>query len=181
MSARAQVEWTPAELEQVRASYRLSVPTFEAEAALRRRPEELVRLAYSTMVQDGDGAAIVLRVSPSISWLNVPASIGWRTPSPGHPGAIISLSWRARRWPRLVPELDADVSLHSVDGRAELHLEGRYRPPLGLAGLVFDHLLGRRIATQTLGDFVTVIGASIEQLPAPGGSQASDDPEGTRQ
>jgi hypothetical protein len=49
------------------------------------------------------------------------------------------------------------------DGTTLLLLEGRYRPPLGLLGLIFDQILGRRVASATAGRFVDRIANEIER------------------
>jgi hypothetical protein len=54
-------------------------------------------------------------------------------------------------------------ALPGEDGTTLLVLEGRYRPPLGLLGLIFDQILGRRIASATAARFVDRIANEIER------------------
>jgi hypothetical protein len=43
-----------------------------------------------------------------------------------------------------------------------LELSGTYEPPLGLAGMVFDAVLGQRIAQETARELLRKLAATIE-------------------
>jgi hypothetical protein len=59
--------------------------------------------------------------------------------------------------------MDADLDVRPGGyGSSELELEGRYRPPLGLAGLVLDRLFGRFVASSTARTFLDLVADCIE-------------------
>ena len=155
----ARVEWLPAALDRVRVTRIVAVPLSEVEEALRIGPERIANVVYKSGAYAPDGGTVVLTAGRS--WLRVPARIDFLTPT-GHPAASISLRWRASRLAQYFPILEADVLVRGFDGATELTLEGTYRPPLGLIGLIFDRLVGRWFATTTVERFVDGLATSLE-------------------
>ncbi len=78
---------------------------------------------------------------------------------PGTPG-VLELSWDPED--RTVPSFKGTLRCEGGDGRSVLALEGEYKPPLGVAGAVFDLVVGRRIASATLGSLLADIKAFVE-------------------
>jgi hypothetical protein len=75
------------------------------------------------------------------------------------------LEWRAGT--RMFPEFHGSLRLRieTVDS-TRLTLEGAYRPPLGLAGDLFDIVLGRHIARATMSDLLDRIVRALERREA---------------
>ena len=74
----------------------------------------------------------------------------------------LAIEWHAGT--RLFPLFHGTLRLRiaSVDS-TRLTFEGAYRPPLGLVGLVFDRVLGRRIARATMRELLDRISAALER------------------
>jgi hypothetical protein len=160
--ARAIAEWSPAPEEHLRVLRKIGKPIAEVESALRIRPDRLVRIAYGTDVEAKTSAIISLTPFRSQRWVRVPARVEFSSPSPDHRGAVISLKWQASHLNRYFPVLEADIAVLRGTGTAEVELQGTYRPPLGIAGLVFDRLVGKRIATAAAVGFVEALAVAIE-------------------
>ncbi|HUZ18947.1 MAG TPA: hypothetical protein VMU75_00030 [Acidimicrobiales bacterium] len=165
---RTTAAWFPAADERLRVSRTIMRSSVEVARALHVRPDQLVRVAYNTEITEATGAIILLSPVKSQRWLRVPARVELLTPPPQHPDAIISLRWQAARLSRLFPVLEADLAVRPAAGGTELRLDATYRPPLGIAGLVFDHLVGRRIATAATVGFVDALAVAIERDELPG-------------
>jgi hypothetical protein len=75
------------------------------------------------------------------------------------------VEWRAGT--RLLPDFHGTLRLRiaSVE-TTRLTLEGAYRPPFGVAGELFDVLLGRRIARAMMRDLLRRIGDALETREA---------------
>jgi len=77
----------------------------------------------------------------------------------------IEICWTAGT--RFYPDFRGTLHLRIVTvDETRLSLEGEYRPPLGLAGRVFDRLIGRRIARATLRDLLDKLGDEMERREA---------------
>jgi hypothetical protein len=159
---RTTVAWIPAALEEVRVRRNIARSPLEVREMLRLRPEELIHLAYGT---DPGATSVVVRVSasPSLCWLKVPVRIESWTPPPDRAAAVISLKWQALRASHYLPMMEADLCvLFAGHDETRLELDGRYRPPLGLLGLMGDWLVGRRVATAAVQSFVEQLASYIE-------------------
>lgn len=159
-------EWSTSE-EHLRVWRELDRPSTEVERTLHLRPDELLRLAYGSADDQSGTATVKLSPVRSQSWLRVPALIDFWTPPPERSGAILSLRWRATRFPRYFPVLDAELVVRPLGENTTLELDGRYRPPLGFLGLLFDLLVGRRIAAAVATGFIETLGAAIERHDLP--------------
>ena len=154
-------EWSPATHEHVRVSRRIDRPVADVERVLRIEPDRLVRAAYGVDVA-ATSTVIALPLFGSLKGLRVPVRVEFRTPRPPR-HAIISLKWQATYLNRYFPVLEADIEVHAGPDVADLELNGTYLPPLGIAGLVFDRFIGRRIATSAAVGFVDALATAIEQ------------------
>jgi len=166
-------EWFPAADERMRVTRPMSRSLAEVERALRVRPDEIVRLAYGAARTHDAGADATLSPFRSQRWVHVSVRVEFRSPPPAHSGAVISLTWHANRRSKYFPVLTGDIFLHPRNGGTLIELDGAYRPPLGLAGLVFDRVLGRRIATAAAVGFVSALGAALDGQDGPLGADAS--------
>ena len=156
----AHVEWHRAEYESVRVVRTVRRSVADIETSLRVGSDRLIELAYG---KDAGPHDVVVPLG-RFDWISVPVSVESSTPSPDHPGAAISICWRARRGSRYFPVMEADLSAASgKNGTALLVLDGRYRPPLGFLGLMFDQILGHRVASATAAHFVDRIANEIER------------------
>lgn len=62
-------------------------------------------------------------------------------------GLLRAISWQSASVERLVPTLDGDLELVSLEGYGcQLSLMGSYRPPLSVIGEAGDRLFGHRVA-----------------------------------
>lgn len=89
----------------------------------------------------------------------------------GHgPALLRSVSWQSTTAERLLPVLEGDLELTSLDGcGCQLSMMGSYRPPLSVVGEAGDRLLGHRLAEACVRRFVLDVGARLEEsatLPA---------------
>lgn len=86
-----------------------------------------------------------------------------------------ALRWRPLRIPggglgdglitRAVPTFAGHLALvDRHDGRAELTIAGRYRPPGGAAGSLIDRLAMHRVARRIAKTFVTSVGERIDEV-----------------
>lgn len=160
MTGRSDVQWLPAAEERLRVTRKVDAPMAEVERVLRIAPERLIELAYD-QPPEPDGLVISLRLVPSIAWLRVPVRVeSW---TPAHHGATIAIRWQATHLSRYFPVMDADLIASPGDGAGcQLILEGRYRPPLGLLGLLSDRLIGRFVAASTARRFVDRLSDRIQ-------------------
>jgi len=63
----------------------------------------------------------------------------------------------------LLPDLGATLRFGIVSHRETLLLlDGTYDPPFGIAGAIFDELLGRRLAAATADDLLARVGDALE-------------------
>jgi hypothetical protein len=160
---RATVEWLPPELERVRVTRVVQRPFGEVERSLRVRPDHVVQLAYGDLADEHDGM-ISLALHPSAPWLRVRVRVQSFTPIDPLRGVVISIRWTPTRLNRLLPTMEADLKVRSAErGSSELELEGHYRPPLGVVGLVIDRVVGRFVASATAKTFLDLIGDCLEK------------------
>ena len=159
--SRTTAQWTPAAYEHVSVSRPMDRPLADIERVLKIQPHRLLHIAYGTEVAP-TGTVVSLRIFTSLPWLRVPTRVEFSTPPPHHSGTI-SLKWEAAHLSRYFPVLEADIGVRPDADKANLVLEGTYKPPLGIVGLVFDHLVGRRFATAAATGFVDALAASIDR------------------
>lgn len=61
----------------------------------------------------------------------------------------VLFSWEAKY--SFLPDLAATLRVRPEHGQGHLYIDGRYSPPLGIIGAIFDRLVGRSIARASLG------------------------------
>lgn len=70
----------------------------------------------------------------------------------------LRLTWKASRDTELFPTMNATLDVYALGAsETQLDLSGEYRPPLGVAGAVFDAVLGHRVAEAAVHRFVEEI------------------------
>jgi hypothetical protein len=158
---RATVEWRPVELERLCVTRIVGRSYAAVEERLRVRPEQVLRAAYGEEFTPGD-AVISIAPHPRLSWLRMRVRVESFTRVGEHHG-VISIRWTPTRMVHLLPTMEADLSIHAgANEETELVLDGKYRPPLGLLGLVIDRVIGRWVASFTAATFVDRLADSIE-------------------
>jgi hypothetical protein len=71
--------------------------------------------------------------------------------------------WEAETQPRFFPTLWGElVAAPAARDNTQLTLTGEYRPPLGLLGRLLDHVIGFRIAQDTLRHFLDDVARQLE-------------------
>ncbi len=81
----------------------------------------------------------------------------------GHDAMLVE--WRAGT--RLFPDFHGTLRLRIESVQTtRLTFEGAYRPPFGRPGVVFDIVLGRRIARATMSNLLQRIGDALERREA---------------
>jgi Rrf2 family protein len=124
-------------------------------------------LASHVEAASADGEATRMRVGPGgPAWLGKIVAVRLGAPH-GSDGALaIPLTWEATGPTGLFPRLEAELRLSALDPeRAELALEGRYRPPLGRAGQVLDERLLAHVATATVRSFLRRVARALDEVP----------------
>lgn len=79
---------------------------------------------------------------------------------PGRPHLESVIMWKSGS--RLLPDFSGVIRTRIAVPGTRLILAGRYWPPLGLLGVVFDRLIGRHIAHATLRDLGKRLAISLE-------------------
>jgi len=173
---RAQVQWLPAAYETVQVARRIHRGLNEVETLLHIGPDQLIALAYG---KHSETSGLIVNLS-GVGPIKIPVRVESLTPSPDHHDSAISLRWQAIRATRYFPIMEGDLKARpGEDGTTLLILEGRYRPPLGLFGLVFDRIIGRRVASATAACFVDRVADEIERDVGkePADVQKTDEPD----
>jgi len=126
-----------------------------AEDYLREAEREVeVRVPFRDLVRALPGQA--RRAVKLVFALHPDETEGGR----GHDAMMIE--WHAGT--RLFPNFHGTLRLRiATIESTRLTFEGAYRPPLGTFGLVFDALLGRRIARATMRELLERIAAGLER------------------
>jgi hypothetical protein len=161
--ATTAAEWFPVAHARLHVSRTVRPSPADVERMLRIQPELLLQLAYDVEAVGATGVNITLSPVKSQRWLRVPAHVEFWTPPAHHGNAIISLRWQAIHLSRYFPVLEADLSVRPGAGTAQIELDGTYRPPLRFVGLVFDHFVGKRIATVAAVGFVDAVCGAIDK------------------
>jgi hypothetical protein len=79
----------------------------------------------------------------------------------GRPHDEIVMRWFARS--ALLPDFVGTLRMRIVEGGTSLIFDGRYLPPFGFFGALFDRLVGNRIAQATAHDLVRRVADALDQ------------------
>jgi hypothetical protein len=78
----------------------------------------------------------------------------------------LPLTWEPVGLEGLLPRLDATIEVGPLgEGRTQLAISARYRPPMGVVGQAVDRVLLHRVAEATVKDFLDRLGRAITDQP----------------
>lgn len=78
---------------------------------------------------------------------------------PGRRHNEVRIHWESGSW--MLPDFRGTLRFRIDALRTRIHINGSYRPPDGVLGRVFDHLLGRRIASSSMQELVDRIASHL--------------------
>lgn len=112
-----------------------------------------------------DGEDVLMRVGPGgpLFEKTVTVHLGLMVSTPQT--TSFPIAWEATGLSGLFPRLEGTLTMTALDPeRTELSLAGRYRPPLGRAGLVLDEALLSRAAHATIRSFLRRVARDLEGI-----------------
>jgi hypothetical protein len=125
---------------------------WHAAAILKVELDQIVRSPLEELRIEIGGGAITRRVDAAVG----PMINGHRT-------LRVPLRWKAAEHPNLFPVMEADLHVSDVDGdHIEVRLVGSYTAPLGVVGAVADAVAGRRVAEQSVHDYLIDVTQRLE-------------------
>ncbi len=83
---------------------------------------------------------------------------------PGRVHEELTVRWTARS--RLIPDFSGNLRMRIVGTQTRLILKGEYRPPGGIFGVIFDNVIGKRIAHATAASLLARIAAALAEREA---------------
>ena len=113
-----------------------------------------------------EGEDLVLKIGPAESG-RIAKTVTVHVGNPVTSGDVVAvpLRWEATGPSGLFPRLTGNLRLRSTeDGRTEVTLAGRYRPPLGRAGHAIDEALLGRAARATIRSVLARIAGALEEV-----------------
>ena len=145
-------------------SVQIELPAAAVAARLRAGSGWLTRNAEAC-----DGEDMRARTGPEVpGWLGKTVAVHLGEPAEAGDGLAIPLVWEATGPLGLFPRLEGTLRLTALDPeRAELTLSGRYRPPLGRAGLALDEALLARVARAAVRSFLRRVAQALDGEPGP--------------
>ena len=122
-------------------------------------------LARHASAASAEGEAVRVRVGPGgPAWLGKTVGVHLGPLRDSEGTLAIPLTWEATGPSALFPRLEGELRVVPVDpDRSELSLAGRYRPPLGRAGLVLDEVLLVHVARATVRSFLRQVAWALEE------------------
>jgi hypothetical protein len=131
----------------------IEAPYVQAVAAFERR--------LGLEPGQAEGECVLALVAPLAAGREVARDVTATTQRLSGAGNFIStyrVAWPTGRTPGGIPTpgFEGTITLRAGEdyNECELELDGRYEPPGGVAGKLFDDLVGRRIAHATLGSLL---------------------------
>ncbi len=114
-----------------------------------------------------ENEAILVRIGPGgPAWLGKVVAVHLGTPVESTDGLVIPVTWEATGPSGLFPRFEGELRVSALDpARSELHLSGRYRPPLGRAGHALDEALLARVAHATVRSLLRRLAHVLEEQP----------------
>jgi hypothetical protein len=146
----------------VRYYLELPLPAARVEEALLDSPTGWLAALAGSAQQRGDGLLAQVGVSPLGQRLTRRVALSLGTPVRFPSMTSLPLSWEPIGTRGLLPRLEADLEVGPLgEGRTQLAISARYRPPLGAVGRAVDRVLLHRVAEATVKDFLDRVGAAI--------------------
>jgi hypothetical protein len=128
---------------------RIDLPTAEVVARLSADPA--VFMGVDPADSPDERHVLPLRVRFAGVHFDRAATVGFGPLVEEDDGArVLPVWWEALEQPWLFPTFTGGLEVRSLDDRAELRLEGHYRPPLGAAGLLVNRAVLNRAASASL-------------------------------
>ena len=164
----------------VRYYMELPLPARQVEHAMLDSPADWLSMVAGEAQRRGDHLLTEVGVGPLGPRLGRRVTIQIGQPVRFPSMTSLPLTWEPIELEGMLPRLDANIELGALgEGRTQLAISARYRPPLGLVGRTVDRVLLHRVAEATLKDFLDRIGAAItSQAKAANGASATTTTEG---
>ncbi|MDA8317173.1 MAG: Rrf2 family transcriptional regulator [Actinomycetota bacterium] len=122
-------------------------------------------LARHASAASAEGEAVRVRVGPGgPAWLGKTVGVHLGPVRDTEGTLAIPVTWEATGPSALFPRLEGELRVVPIDpDRSQLSLAGRYRPPLGRAGLVLDEVLLVHVARAAVRSFLRQIAWALEE------------------
>jgi hypothetical protein len=82
-------------------------------------------------------------------------------PDAGKSDGVLGISWTPEG-PQIFPSFVGTLAVSGDDEKSVVALDGSYTPPFGVAGRVFDAVVGHQIAQETAREFLGDLKRAIE-------------------
>ena len=146
----------------IRYYIELSQPVATVQQALVDSPTGWLSTMAREAQARGDGLLGEVGVGPLGARLRRQVRIRLGEPVQFPSMTSLPLTWEPVGLEGVLPRLDANLELGSLgEGRTQLAISARYRPPLGVVGRAVDRVLLHRVAEATLKDFLDRLGQAI--------------------
>ena len=146
----------------IRYYIELSLPVATVQQALVDSPTGWLSTMAREAQARGDGLLGEVGVGPLGARLRRQVRIRLGEPVQFPSMTSLPLTWEPVGLEGVLPRLDANLELGSLgEGRTQLAISARYRPPLGVVGRAVDRVLLHRVAEATLKDFLDRLGQAI--------------------
>ena len=148
----------------IRYYIELSQPVATVQQALVDSPTGWLSTMAREAQARGDGLLGEVGVGPLGARLRRQVRIRLGEPVQFPSMTSLPLTWEPVGLEGVLPRLDANLELGSLgEGRTQLAISARYRPPLGVVGRAVDRVLLHRVAEATLKDFLDRLGQAITE------------------
>lgn len=146
----------------VRYYMELPLPARQVEHVMLDAPAEWLSTVAGEAQRRGDHLLTEVGVGPLGRKFSRQVSIQVGRPVHFPSMTSLPLTWEPLGLEGVLPRLEADIELGSLgEGRTQLAISARYRPPLGALGRTVDRVLLHRVAEATVKDFLDRVGAAI--------------------
>jgi hypothetical protein len=146
----------------VRYFLELPLPAGRVEQALLDSPAEWLSAMAGNAQQRGDGLLAEVGVGPLGDRLGRRVAVSVGAPVRFPSMTSLPLTWEPIGLEGLFPRLEADLEVGPLgEGRTQLAISARYRPPLGAVGRAVDRVLLHHVAEATVKDFLDRVGEAI--------------------
>ncbi|MGA7571436.1 MAG: hypothetical protein WCC70_02130 [Candidatus Aquilonibacter sp.] len=131
------------------------------------RARDLLAQSVTNALQSGEGRLLHLTLAfPPVLGVEIGKDVVVSVkpvPDPMHFDEPWNVHWEPVSG--LYPVFDGTLTIRADESYASaiLELSGAYEPPLGLAGMAFDAVLGQRIAHETARELLRKLAATIEK------------------
>jgi hypothetical protein len=163
----------------VRYFVEVPLPAGQVERTLLASPAEWLSGIAGAAQERGDGLLTEVGVGPLGTRLRRRVKIQLGEPVHFPSMTSLALTWEPVGLDGVLPRLEADIEVGSLgEGRTQLAISARYRPPLGAIGQSMDRILLHRVAEATVKDFLDRVGAAITSHVADDDQPVTDTREG---